>query len=242
MIGTHPRAPRPQLKREVVSFARRDGRHDARTAHAFEPPYSRFLVEPARQARSTSLDPAWRFDATAAFGRTAPLVVEIGTGTGDAILAAAQDAPGVDHLAVEVYRPGLARTILSADALGLDNLRVLEADAGAFLAQGAVPGSVDEIRIFFPDPWPKLRHHKRRLVGPAVVAHCARALRPGGRLRLATDWADYAAQMREAALSCADLEGGREWAPRFSGRPVTRFERKAQEAGREVRELDLVRR
>lgn len=235
-----PEAPAGLLRREVVSFARRDGRASAQVTRAFEPPLDRFVVRPARDERSTSLAAGWRLDAPAEFGRVAPLVVEIGSGTGESVLAAARAHPEADHLAVEVYRPGAARTILAADRLGLTNLRVLEGDARALLATGLPAGSVDEIRVFFPDPWPKARHHKRRLVQPDMLADAARALRPGGRLRLATDWADYAEHMREALARVEAFEGGP--GPRFAERPLTRYERKAVAAGRTVVDLDLVRR
>ncbi|WP_226346053.1 tRNA (guanosine(46)-N7)-methyltransferase TrmB [Agilicoccus flavus] len=235
------------LRREVVSFARRDGRASRQVTRAFEPPYARLVVAPARAERSTSLHPDWRLDAAAEFGRSAPLVIEIGSGTGESVLACAAAHPDVDHLAVEVYRPGAARTVLGAHRLGVGNVRVLEADARALLAAALPSGSVDEIRIFFPDPWPKARHHKRRLVQADTVADCARALRRGGHLRLATDWADYAEHMRAAIASCPLLgpaSGGRgdADAPRFSDRPLTRYERKALEAGRTVVDLDVVRR
>lgn len=236
----------PPLRRDVLSFARRDGRHHARYARAWQPDHADFVVVPQRAERDASLAPDWRFDAVAEFGRSAPLVIEIGTGSGDSVLAAAAAEPEVDHLAVEVYRPGASRTVMQAKRRGLSNLRVLDADARPLLDAALPAASVTELRLFFPDPWPKLRHRKRRLVDDALVASAARVLRPGGVLRLATDWADYAEQMLAVAGASEDFtnpharEGG--WAPRFEQRPLTRFERKGLDQGRVIRDLTFVRR
>lgn len=237
--------PSERIRREVVSFARRDGRLSHRHQQAWDEHHARYVVEPMREARSTSLAGDWVFDASAAFGRCAPLVVEIGSGDGDVVLASARAHPERDHLAVEVYRPGLARTIVGADRLGLDNVRMLIADARALVEHGLPPESVTEVRVFFPDPWPKARHHKRRLVDAGFVADVARVLRPGGVLRLATDWQDYADVMRavcEAESALASAHPGTEWAPRFEERVETRYERKGAASGREIRDLAYVRR
>ncbi len=201
--------PRPEaIRRELVSYGRRDGRRSRRLVtlspapeHTAATPTrlgaDRYLIEPPRTARATSVDPDWRFDAQEHFGRVADLVVEIGSGTGEAIVAAATARPEVDHLAIEVFRPGIARTVRAAQRAGLTNLRILEGDAAHILRSALAADSVDEIRVFFPDPWPKLRHRKRRLVTADMVDWCARVLRPGGRLRMASDWADYALAVRD---------------------------------------------
>lgn len=230
------------IRREVVSFARRDGRLSHRHQQAWDAHHARYVVDPPRAVRSTSLDPSWRLDAEAEFGRRAPLVVEIGSGDGDAVLDAAEANPGDNVLAVEVYRPGLARTIVGAESRGLSNLRVLAADARALVAHGLDEGSVSELRVFFPDPWPKARHHKRRLVDAAFVADAARVLHPGGVLHLATDWADYAQVMREVCASCPHLGPIEGEAGERGGRSQTRFERKGLAAGRTIVDLRYVRR
>ncbi|WP_169798522.1 tRNA (guanosine(46)-N7)-methyltransferase TrmB [Piscicoccus intestinalis] len=237
-------------RREVVSFGRRDGRRRGRFARQYPPHLDRLVIVPSRGERAASLAPGWVFDAPEAFGRDAPLVVEIGSGTGEAVLASARARPDVDHLAVEVYRPGAARTVARAGAAGLTNVRVIEADARALVAGGLAEGSVAEVRVFFPDPWPKARHHKRRLVDEAFVADATRVLSPGGVLRLATDWEHYAHQMRRVADACPALEsatppqsGGEPgWARRFAGRPETTFERKGLRAGRRIYDLEYRRR
>lgn len=231
------------VRREVVSFARRDGRVHPKIARAWSDRHESLLVQPARLERDASLDPGWRFDPAATFGRRAPLVVEIGSGTGEALLASAAAHPDIDHLGVEVYRPGAAKTVLRADRRALSNVRVLQADAAALLRTGLPEDSVSEIRVFFPDPWHKLKHHKRRLVTPAFLADAARVLVAGGALRLATDWADYAEQMVRAAEQTPDFDNPHAgFSPRFAGREMTRFERKGIAAGRCVKDIYLVRR
>jgi len=204
------------------------------------------IAAPSALARE-SLDPNWRLDPEIAFGRHAPLIVEIGTGQGENIVAAAAADPERNFLGVEVYRPGIARTIVrarqTATALGRDqltNLRLLQANAPELLATALPAESVAEMWVFFPDPWPKARHHKRRLISPRFAELAARVLEPGGVLRLATDWSDYAEHMREVL----DRASGLEPVPtdRFAGRVLTAFERKGQNAGREVTDLAYRRR
>jgi tRNA (guanine-N7-)-methyltransferase len=181
------------------------------------------------------------YDPQAWFGRTAPLVLEIGSGMGESTAALAAAAPNVDHIAVEVYEPGLAQLLMRLAAAGLTNVALLRGDAVALLRERVPPASLSGIRVFFPDPWPKRRHRKRRLVQPDFVALAASRLEPGGTLHLATDWEDYAVQMRtvcdaEPALenTSADPSG---WTPRPDWRPVTKFEQRARLEGREVRDL-----
>lgn len=204
----------------------------------------RYLLPLERDAAATSVRPGSAIDPAAVFGRSAPLTVEIGSGQGHAIVHAATAHPERDFLAVEVFRAGLARTMLDADRAGARNLRLAEANAPEVLEHLLPEGSVDELWIFFPDPWHKKKHTKRRLVAPAFPPLAARALRDGGVLRLATDWEDYALQMREvmadAAEFTADFEG--DWAPRFDGRVMTAFERKGIAKGREIRDLFYRRR
>ncbi len=187
------------------------------------------------------------------FGRAAPVVLEIGSGMGESTASMAIDAPDVDHLAVEVYQPGLAQLLLRIEQAEITNLRLLRGDAYTLLAEHIAPGSLQAVRIFFPDPWPKRRHHKRRLVRPAFVALLASRLALGGTLHLATDWETYAEEMlatctAEPALRntvASDHEpsdhelGG--FAGRPAWRPVTKFEQRAREQGRVVRDLLFAR-
>ncbi len=208
-------------------------------------PGSRWLLRP--EAAATPADLA------SGFGRVAPLMVDIGGGTGEASLAWAVDHPDHDLLAVEVHRPGLARLVSALEAGGPPNVRMVEIDAIALIAAWP-PGSVAQVRALFPDPWPKRRHIGRRLVEPGFVRRVADLLRPGGVLHLATDWPDYADQMRASVATEARLRPqvarsteerstgslGREpvpWRSDRPDRPVTTYERRGIAAGRSIDDL-----
>ena len=185
---------------QPVSFVRRGSRLQGRRRDAWAELSEGLVVEvPRNSAADTSVDPSWEYDAAASFGRDAPLVVEVGSGLGEAVAHAAAERPEHNFLALEVYKPGLAQTLLRIDQRGLTNVRVAQVNAAEALATMIRPASVAELWVFFPDPWHKTRHHKRRLVKDSFIGLAGRVLVPGGLLRLATDWSDYAAQMREAA-------------------------------------------
>lgn len=233
----------PRFRDRPVSFVRRSGRMSEAQERAWAELAPSYVVEVARDTAATSILPGSVIDPASLFGRAAPLVVEIGSGQGHAIVHAAASAPARDFLAVEVFRAGLARTMLDADRDAVRNLRLVEANAPEVLEHLLPEGSVDELWIFFPDPWHKAKHNKRRLLAPAFPPLAARALRDGGTLRLATDWEDYALQMRDVMADATDFrpafEG--EWAPRFPGRFMTAFERKGLAKGREIRDLSYRR-
>jgi tRNA (guanine-N7-)-methyltransferase len=205
-----------------------------------------YVIDVPRRDSSTSIAPGQPLDPTRVFGRKAPLVVEIGSGTGESLVALAAARPEFDLLAFEVYLPGIARTVSRLHDHVVPNVRLIQADAVDGLGQLLGPGSVDELWTFFPDPWPKARHHKRRLITRGFADLAASRLRPGGSWRLATDWADYAEQMRAVLdlhpelTNIGSAEGG--WAERFADRPLTRFEQRGIEAGRTVRDLHYRRR
>ncbi|MFD4671871.1 tRNA (guanosine(46)-N7)-methyltransferase TrmB [Lentzea sp. NPDC058450] len=163
------------------------------------------------------------------FGRSAPVLLEIGSGMGETTSQLVAAAPELNYVAAEVYKPGLAQLLLRAEHLGgLDNLRVLRGDAVVLLTDHIAPASLHGVRIFFPDPWPKKKHHKRRLVQPEFVSLIASRLEPGGVLHLATDWEHYAEQMLEVCSGerlLTNVYDG--WAPRPDWRPVTKFEQRA---------------
>ena len=198
-----------------------------------------YLLDVERDEAVTSVRPGATVDPARVFGREAPLIVEIGSGQGHAIVHAAAAHPNIDFLAVEVFRAGLARTMLDADRAGIRNLRLVEANAPEVLEHLLPEASVDEVWIFFPDPWHKSKHNKRRLIAPTFVPLAARVLRDGGVLRMATDWEDYARQMRDVLTDAAQFAPAfdGEWAPRFAGRVMTAFERKGIAKGREIRDL-----
>jgi tRNA (guanine-N7-)-methyltransferase len=175
------------------------------------------------------------FDLTAYFGRTAPLVVEIGSGVGEATVALAAARPAYDVLGIEVWQPGVADTFHRMEQAGVTNIRMLSVDAAWTLEHLLGAGSVSELWTFFPDPWPKQRHVRRRLVVPGFAHVAATRLAPGGVWRLATDWADYAEQMRRVLDAEPLLSGG--VVERWADRPMTRFERRGLEAGRPVTDL-----
>lgn len=182
------------------------------------------------------------FDPAALFGREAGLVLEIGCGMGDATAAMAAADPGRDYLAVDVHTPGLANLLALAERGDLDNVRAARGDAVELLRDLMKPRSLGAVHIFFPDPWPKAKHHKRRIVRPDVVALIRGRLVPGGVLHCATDWAPYAEQMLEvlsADPGLRNLSDG--YAPRPTSRPVTRFERRALAAGRDIYDLIFAR-
>lgn len=220
-----------------------------------------YLLDLPLNGTDTTVDAGYRFDAAAAFGRQAPLIVEIGSGAGDCVVHAATQHPDVDFLAFEVWRPGVAHTVTKAVAAGVQNLRLAIADAAWSLPLMFETGTLREVWTFFPDPWPKSKHHKRRLVQPEFADAVADLLEPQGFWRLATDWSEYAWQMRDVVEGCAALEnphagrladpgdveldpqgnrGG--FAPRFEGRPLTRFEKKGLRVDRIVRDLAVVKR
>lgn len=228
--------------RQVVSYVRRSARMNPSQQRALETYGQRYLVEVARGPLSTSVAEQPPLDWATIFGRQADLIVDIGPGNGDALLAAAQAHPKADLVGFEVFQPSVASAVGRLGQAGVGNVRLVLADGRAGLMHLVAPGSLAEIRVFFPDPWPKARHHKRRLVSPGFAELVASRLRPGGVLRLATDWEGYALTMRQVldASTLVNLHPG--WAPRFAQRPVTKYERRGLAAGRRIYDLSYGRR
>lgn len=214
--------------REVLTYSRRGSRFTPSQQESWDA-HSEAWVVP----ESAVDDPS--FTWAGVFGREAPVVVEIGSGVGEATAALAAARPSYDVVALEVWRPGVAHTLGLLAEVGADNVRLLSVDAVWCLEHLFDPGGVEELWTFFPDPWPKHRHHKRRLVNAEFAALAASRLRPGGTWRLATDWGDYAEQMRRVLDAESALEGG--VVRRWSDRPVTKFERKGVAAGRQIVDL-----
>jgi tRNA (guanine-N7-)-methyltransferase len=184
-------------------------------------------------------------DLAAVFGREAPRCLEIGFGAGEVIGALAENNPHIDYLGIEVHRSGVGRLLLRAEHSDLKNLRVICSDAVDVLRDHIVDGALDEMLVFFPDPWHKKRHRKRRLIEPSFAALASARLRGGGVLRLATDWQAYAEQMLEVcnaepALESLSPAGG--FVPRPEFRPPTRFERRGERLGHGVWDLAYARR
>jgi tRNA (guanine-N7-)-methyltransferase len=218
--------------RTVVSYVNRGGRMTAGQQRAWEQRWPLLGREIAEL-------PPGELDLTDWFGRRAPVLLEIGSGMGETTAALAAAEPELNYLAAEVYEPGLAQLIMRAESLGVRNLRLLHGDVVPLLREHIPAGSLAGARVFFPDPWPKKKHHKRRLVQPGFVALLASRIEPGGTLHLATDWADYAEQMLQVCEAEPLLRNtsGEGWTPRPDWRPVTKFEQRANEEGRISRDL-----
>ncbi len=182
-------------------------------------------------------------DLDAVFGRPAPKMLEIGFGMGEGTAALAGANPDIDYVGIEVHTPGVGNLLKLADVGALTNLRIIAHDAVEVLGKMLQPGSLAGAHIFFPDPWPKSRHHKRRLIQPAFVALLASRLVPGGYVHLATDWVEYADQML-AVLSAEPLLANTcdGFVPRPATRPLTKFEERGLRLGHEVRDLVFRRR
>jgi len=221
------------VTRPIRSYVLRQGRTTPAQRRALEELFAHYGIE----FRDAPLSPV------EIFGRKAPLVLEIGSGMGETTAAIAAAQPGTDFIAVEVHSPGVGSLLRKIEALELRNLRVVRHDAVEVLSHMIADGALAGIHLFFPDPWPKKRHHKRRLVQPGFVALAARKLAPGGILHAATDWPDYAEQML-AVLSAEPLleNTAPGFAPRPALRPPTKFERRGLELGHPVHDLLFRRR
>jgi tRNA (guanine-N7-)-methyltransferase len=219
--------------RQVLTYSRRGSRMGPRAAAAWERHRDHWWVP------DEAVDEPG-FDLRRWFGREAPLVVEIGSGVGEATVALAARRPDVDVLAFEVWRPGVADTFYRMEQAGVSNVRLVSVDAVWSMEHLLAPDSVAELWTFFPDPWPKTRHHRRRLVNQPFAHLAATRLVPGGVWRLATDWPDYAEQMATVLGAEPLLEGG--VTQRWSERPLTRFERRGLAEGRPVTDLTYRRR
>jgi len=219
--GTAPRRP-------VRSFVLRQGRMSAAQQRAFDELTPRYGFA----FRAMPLDFA------SVFGRRAPVVLEIGCGMGETTAAIAQAHPAVDFVGVEVHAPGVGALLKRIGELDLTNVRVIRHDAVEVVEHMIAPGSLAGVHVYFPDPWPKKRHHKRRLLKGAFVHALAQRLAPGGYLHAATDWEDYAQEMLATFAAEPLLANTAEgFAPRPAWRPLTKFERRGVALGHTVFDL-----
>jgi tRNA (guanine-N7-)-methyltransferase len=222
-------APAP-AHRPIRSFVLRQGRTTDAQKRAFVTHWPRLGVDYAGAPR----------DLDALFGRQAPRVLEIGFGNGEQLAFAAANEPQRDHLGIEVHGPGVGRVLNALAEGGLDNARVWQHDAVEVVRDELADGALAEARIYFPDPWHKKKHHKRRLVQPAFVALLCDKLAPGGLLHLATDWEPYAQHMwdvLDAEPRLVNLAGPRGAVPRPDWRRQTHFETRGQRLGHGVWDL-----
>ena len=218
-------------RRTVVSFVNRGGRLTVGQARAWERHW------PTLGREITAL-PEGPLDFDEWFGRSAPVMLEIGSGMGETTARLAEAAPETNYVAVDVYQPGLAQLMMRAESADLKNLRLLRGDAVVLLERHVPEESLSGVRIYYPDPWPKKKHHKRRLVQPSLVSVIASRLVPGGTLHLATDWEHYAEHMLAVCTAEPRLRNPHAgWAPRPEWRPLTKFESRAEEEGRVSRDL-----
>ncbi|MFW5815683.1 MAG: tRNA (guanosine(46)-N7)-methyltransferase TrmB [Wenzhouxiangella sp.] len=218
---------RSQFPRRVRSFVRRPGRLTAAQQRALDELLPRYAIDGELS------------DLRAAFDRPAPLVLEIGFGNGEALAWMAAREPEKNFVGIEVHEPGVGRLLRQLSDEGLDNVRVAMRDAVELVNAQVPPASLAQVRIYFPDPWPKKRHHKRRIIQPGFIERVAACLEPGGLLHLATDWAPYADWMVDVIAGCESFQNlGDPWIERPPWRPQTRFERRGRGRGHEI--FDLV--
>jgi tRNA (guanine-N7-)-methyltransferase len=216
------------IHRPIRSYVLRQGRFSPAQQRAYETLLPRFGVAYSREP----------LDFPAVFGRRAPVVVEIGSGMGETTAAIAAAEPARDYLAIEVHSPGVGSLLKQVEEQQLTNIRVVQHDAVEVLRDMVPPASLDGVHVFFPDPWPKKRHHKRRLLQPAFAELLARAIKPGGYLHVATDWQDYAEQALAVLGAVPGLRNTAEgFAPRPASRPLTKFERRGRSLGHGVWDL-----
>lgn len=215
-------------RRGVRSYVLRAGRMGSGQQRALADLGPRFVIPFAPQP----------LDTRVLFGRDAPLVLEIGFGMGDATAQIARALPDIDFLGIEVHPPGVGALLRRIGELGLTNVRIVQHDAVEVLAQMIAPALLAGIHVFFPDPWPKKRHHKRRLIQPGFVAALAARLAPGGTVHCATDWEPYAQQMLEVLSAeplLANTASGYAECPAY--RPQTKFEARGLGLGHGVWDL-----
>jgi tRNA (guanine-N7-)-methyltransferase len=216
----------------IRSYARRGTRFTSRQQQAWDAEAARWLIPEAAQTA-----PGFRLPQV--FERPAPLVVEIGCGFGEPLAAGGAARPDRNLVGFEVWRPGVAECLAALATTGVSNVRLSLLDAAWCFEHVIEPETITELWTFFPDPWPKARHHKRRLINPRFAELAASRLLPGGLWRLATDWAHYAEQMQRVLDAEPILRGG--VTERYADRPVTRFERRGIAAGRPVTDLTYLR-
>lgn len=221
---------REPLHRRIRSFVRREGRMTSAQTTAFHQEWARYGLELSEHSI--------QFENV--FGRTAPCFLEIGFGMGHTLLTLAQTMPEYHFIGVDVYRPGIGTLLAGLKKHHIENVRLFHADAIQVLTQAIADNSLDGIYLFFPDPWPKKRHHKRRIVQPDFAELVLKKLKTGGFLHCATDWEDYAKHMLEVLQSSVGFVNTSEdgtFVPRPPSRPLTKFELRGQRLGHGVWDL-----
>jgi tRNA (guanine-N7-)-methyltransferase len=216
--------------RPIRSFVMRGGRLTIAQQHALDELWPHFGIE----QHETLLD----FEDY--FERQADVIVEIGFGNGKSTWRMAQNEPDTNFIGVEVHEPGVGQLLMALDKHNIENVRIANADAVQFLKQRIAPDSLAGVRIYFPDPWPKKRHHKRRIIQPEFVELLAGCIQSGGTLHLATDWQPYADHMLEVMAGNSqftNLSADGDYCDRPDWRPHTKYEKRGENLGHEVRDL-----
>ena len=215
----------------IRSFVLRQGRITSGQERALAEHWPRYGLD---------VDENLRVDAASLFGDARELILEIGFGNGESFVQMAETAPQQGFVGIEVHRPGVGHALVLAAAAGIDNLRVIRHDAVAIIRDHVPDGALSRVQIYFPDPWPKARHHKRRIVQRAFTDLIWRKLRAGGEIHCATDWENYAEWMRDVFAGdpkWQNLGGADGFAPRPDWRPQTKFERRGERLGHGVWDL-----
>ncbi len=228
--------PEEIKRRPIRSFVLREGRFTEGQRNAYHRCWSQFGI--------TCIE-GEKLDPLQLFGNSQPLYLEIGFGNGEALAETAARHPENNYIGIEVHRPGVGHLLLKLEAQGQHNVRVMRHDAMEVLRHHLPDQSLDGVMLFFPDPWHKKRHHKRRIVQPEFISLLARLLKPGATLHIATDWEDYAEQMMQvlsAACEFENCQGRGQFAPRPETRPCTKFEQRGQRLGHGVWDLLFKRR
>ncbi len=223
----------PSLHRAIRSFVLRTGRLTSAQERAITALAPTFMLPYS----------AGTLDQNLGFARAAPKILEIGFGMGETTAAIAAEHPERDYLAVEVHTPGIGALLIRIEALGLSNIRIIQHDAVEVLEHMIPLASLDGVHVFFPDPWPKKRHHKRRLLQARTVALLSNRLRPGGYVHVATDWEEYATQVLEVLGNdplLVNTAAG--FAERPASRPLTKFENRGKRLGHGVWDILFLRR
>jgi len=230
MTDTPLEAPKNTQNFRIKSFALRQGRLSTAQQHALETLWPQFGLEVDNEP----------LDFTEVFQREAPTIVEIGFGMGKSLAEMAETNPDINYIGIEVHRPGVGALLRLINEKNLSNIRIFNHDAIEVLEQKIPKNSLAGLYLFFPDPWHKKRHHKRRIVQPEFVQNIAQHLKPGGHFHMATDWEDYAEHMMEVMSNASDYRntaGENAYTPRPDYRPLTKFEQRGQRLGHGVWDL-----
>lgn len=229
LLSCHMLSSEKNSPQRIRSFIRRQGRITQGQQLALDSHWGRYC-----------LDPKTDYDFAQVFGRNAPLIVEIGFGNGDSLAKMAAANPDNDYIGIEVHRPGVGHLMLLLDQQGLNNVRIYCHDAIEIIEQKIADNSLAGVHLFFPDPWPKKKHHKRRIVRPGFVELLARKLKVGGYFHAATDWQNYAEAMLEVLSAGAGLSNAsstNDYCERPEYRPLTKFEQRGMRLGHGVWDL-----